>query len=313
MAGESLTEAYIEKKGLLGDRFWAIRDEIQQETSSVRKHPALLKCKAQYIHPPNTELPPSNAHVEIEMPCGQIFTSQSTKANDLLSDYLHRKVSLQALRPASDIAFYRSKTINGKAALKKQFNTKVDLPSFGSISWIKMLELSFFSTPLGRFYDCFPLHLMTDTSLAHISRLMPDTDSCPQRFRPNLLIHSCSSDTEFEEFKWVGGKLIIGEVVLKCESRTVRCSMPAQPQSGISKNKYILRALEKYSERHLGINISVIKPGQIHLNDQVVWQPESRFSIFRLTRPWSNKIKNTIIQGCLRWIDFIQGKTSKTQ
>ena len=101
----------------------------------------------------------------------------------------------------------------------------------------------------------------------------------------------------------MGGKLFIGDTVITCESRTVRCSMPAQPQQGLEKDSKVLRALEQHTERHLGINACVKQPGTIRDGDAVYYQPASRLSLRRLTQPAGERLRNAVIQRSLKAID----------
>lgn len=303
MGGELLEQAEIEKHGLMGDRAWAIRDGLSDELTSVRKTPRLLQCAAEYLEEPESnQIDDDVPDVKITLPDGHEFTSRSLETDTLLSEYLQKPVSLWPLQPRSNWKFYQLKTMNGEASLKRQFNTKEALPSMASISWKKLLELSIFSTPLGRYYDIYPLHILTTNSVETLKSLEPSGDVQSKRFRPNLFIDS-SSDGRLEEFDWVGGRLYIGDTVLKCESRTVRCLMPAQPQVGLGKDSSILRTLEKHTGRHLGINASVIKAGTIRHGDPVYWQPEAQYSVNRLLRPLSDRLRNAVIQATLKLVD----------
>jgi hypothetical protein len=52
MVGELLQETQIEKFGMVGDRSWAVRDEVANQISGVRKLPRLLRCTAQFEEQP---------------------------------------------------------------------------------------------------------------------------------------------------------------------------------------------------------------------------------------------------------------------
>lgn len=309
MGGEVLAQAEVIKSGLVGDRNWAIRDESSNELSSVRKTPLLLQCAAGYIEEPcKGQIGADIPHVNIALPDGSNFDTSEQSKDALLSDFLKKDVSLWPLQPRSNWKFYLLKTMNSEASLKRQFNTKQDLPSMASLSWSKLLELTVFATPLGRFYDMYPLHIITSNSIESLNAIEPDGDFQPKRFRPNIYIESIDKKHNLDEFSWVGGLLYIGETVLRCESRTVRCSMPAQPQHGLSKNTKILRALEQHTGRHLGINASVIKAGSIKHGDAVYWEPESKYSLRKLIRPLSDKIRNSFIQTTLKLGNLLEKK-----
>ncbi|NRB38258.1 MAG: MOSC N-terminal beta barrel domain-containing protein [Pseudomonadales bacterium] len=299
MVGGTVNEAHIDKLGMLGDRGWALRDEVAGELTSVRKMPKLLLCEAVYDTEPEEKKVPD---VSISLPNGIKVNSADEDVNQILSDYLNKKVTLWPLQPRSNWRHYRMKEMSGAEAMKKQFASK-ELPDMSSVSWKKMLELSIFSTPLGRYYDCYPLHILTSNSLKNLSEIEPDAHFCQQRFRPNIFIESADEKAQFDEFLWLNGQLKIGETIIKCESRTVRCLMPAQPQPGFNKDSKVLRTLEKTTGRHLGINASVIKVGKIQVGDIVEWIPAKDSKLRDTLHSVSGKLKTRLIHASLHALD----------
>ena len=278
------------------------------ELTSVRKIPKQLLCTPTYDHEPSgVDVP----HVKIQLPGGAEVHSSDVGVNEVLSDYLNKKVSLCSLQPKSDWRHYRLTEMSGAKAIKKQFATKT-LPDMSSISWLKMLELSVFSTPLGRYYDCYPLHLITTSSLDKLKEIEPEGDFNSRRFRPNIVIDSASKLPAFEEFDWVDGRLRIGSMVIKCVSKTVRCSMPAQPQVAFGKDTKILRTLERNTGRHLGVNATVVRCGQIKEGDRVEWIPAQHSSLRQKLSPISGRVRSNLIHNSMKAVDRINDfKASK--
>lgn len=299
MEGARVTESFIGKAGMSGDRHWALKDESLGELSTVRKLPKLLKFKARYQEASNSDRVPP---VTIELPDGRTVNSTDDNVNAVLSEAIGKPVSLWPLQPKTNLKHYRLNVPAGATAMKKQFATK-ELPDMSSVSWRMMMELAIFTTPLGRYHDVYPLHLLTSGSLETLKELEPGGDFRVERFRPNLLIETPQGVAGFEEFQWVDGKLYIGEVVLKVVSRTVRCSMPAQPQVAITKDAKVLRALEAHTQRHLGVNISVLKPGMIREGDAVRLEPSNRSGALRRVDALSSKVRNRAIQSSFKLID----------
>jgi len=58
MMGESLDTATITAGGVLGDRGWAVRDEVRGGIRGAKKIGALMKLSARYLAEPTGELPP---------------------------------------------------------------------------------------------------------------------------------------------------------------------------------------------------------------------------------------------------------------
>src|SRR5690606_24774820 len=147
---------------MVGDRSWAVRDEVANEISGVRKLPRLLRCTAQFEAQPRAGQTGADVpHVQVQLPDGTRFFTRDAQANSMLSAYLKKKVSLQALQTKSNKAFYRLGTLAGEQAMKKQFDARGGMPSLGSLSWSKMLELGTYAPPRGSFYDVYPLHIVT--------------------------------------------------------------------------------------------------------------------------------------------------------
>ena len=299
MEGSRVEESDIAKTGMIGDRYWALRDESIGELTTVRKMPKLLKYKVSYDRAPGPgDVPP----ITIELPDGSRVNSADDDVNEKLSAALGKPVTLWPLQPRTRLSHYRLNKPAGAAAMKKQFATR-ELPDFSSVSWRMMMELAIFATPLGRYHDVYPLHLLTTASLARLKALEPEGDFRVERFRPNLLIETPEGTADFDEFTWVDGKLYIGETILKVVSATVRCSMPAQPQVEIKKDAKVLRTLEAHTARHLGVNVSVIKPGAIRVGDSVCWEPSSRSALGKRFDAVSSRLRNRAIQGSFKLID----------
>jgi MOSC domain-containing protein len=301
MVGEILDQAYIASYGLQGDRGWAVRDEDAGELTVVRKTPKLLHCKARYTQEPNGEEIPTAI---IEFPDGSEVCSDDPQANQRISSLTKKHLSLWPLQPKRNWQHYRLAGVTGAKAMKRQFASK-ELPDMSSFSWKLLMELSFFATPLGRHYDCFPLHILTTNSLKKMAEIEPEGDFRAERFRPNLLIESATDVIGFDEFNWLDGTLSIGETIIKCESRTVRCSMPAQPQADIDKDSRVIRAVNNHTGRHLGINATVIQTGNIRCGDEVRWTPAQSSALRNAVKPAWGKLKTKMIHSSLKAIDFV--------
>jgi len=124
--------------------------------------------------------------------------------------------------------------------------------------------------PPGTYYDVFPLHLLTTATLQHMTETTGELFD-HRRFRPNLLVETENDIDGLTEFDWVGKSLRAGEVLLKVESRTIRCSMPTLEQAhyGLSQNQKIGRSLHRITNRFLGVNISIERGGSIHTGDEI--------------------------------------------
>jgi uncharacterized protein YcbX len=109
----------------------------------------------------------------------------------------------------------------------------------------------------------------------------------------------------FDEFTWLGGTLSIGDAVIKCETRTVRCSAPAQPQVGLKKNAKVVKALSEHTGRNMGINATVIKTGLIKVGDEVHWTPSEKSFLSAGATRVGARVKNTLVHSMMNTVDFV--------
>lgn len=305
MVGQTTSTATITESGMLGDRGWIVRDDTINENVVVRTLPKLLLFAAEYLQEPVGNAIPN---VRITFPDGTQADSSAADINNKLSAALGKSVSLWPLQSSRNWRHYRLSGVMGSKEMKRMFASK-ELPDFSSISWKLLTELMIFSTPLGRYHDVYPLHVVTTGALSKMKELEPGADFGPHRFRPNLVIESNEGVVDFDDFSWIGGKLSIGSnVVIQCESRTVRCSMPAQPQFNCAKDSSVLRSINSHTQRHFGINASVLKQGQIKVGDEVRWEPGNDSALSKKLDGVSGYLKNKVSHSLLNAVDLIVKK-----
>src|SRR4051794_32428473 len=103
MAGEQVAATTVDQRGVHGDRLWALRDEDKGILTTARRIPALLACSARYVREPAADVGPGSVpDVLVTLPDGSTARSDDPDVNARLSAALGRRVSLCALRPASD-------------------------------------------------------------------------------------------------------------------------------------------------------------------------------------------------------------------
>jgi len=70
---------------------------------------------------------------------------------------------------------------------------------------------------------------------------------------------------------WTAVDTETGDVVVKVESRTQRCSMPSRGQQhcGLEQNPKIGKSLYENTGRFLGVNIAVEQPGELRSGSDI--------------------------------------------
>ena len=78
MAGESLESMAFTNRGGVGDRVWALRDEVRGGIRGAKKIPQLMQFTASFLEPP---LEGGSNHALIEAPDGQICRSDAEEVS----------------------------------------------------------------------------------------------------------------------------------------------------------------------------------------------------------------------------------------
>jgi uncharacterized protein YcbX len=287
MAGERLESCTVESFGIPADRGWALRDETTGEITNGKRFPLLMQCAAQYrSEPAGADIPPA----DLTLPDGSKTATDAADINHRLTLLLGKQVTLWPRLPADDLEHYRRKSKaarvfgrlarvralrsalptlasfgNANAELRKLFSREPNEP----IPNISLLppELMEFTSPPGTYFDAFPIHLLTTSSLKIMQRLNPDAIWDVRRFRPNFLIESELNG--LIELEWSSQNLQIGSAVLRCQIPTARCGMTTHAQKGLPKDPSVLRTIVKDTDQNLGTYSTVTRPGVIKVGDSV--------------------------------------------
>lgn len=289
MAGERLVQCAVGPLGLPGDRGWAVRDELKSEVKTGTRIPLLMQCASQYLAPPNDGNIPD---VKITFPDGTSIDSNDSEIDARLSVVLGRKVKLWPRQPASNKQHYRRPGLSARiiaplmdipgfrsllpkitklpsidATLRAAFSRTDDEPT-PDLSQLPK-ELFQFTSPLGTYFDAFPIHVLTDASLAVMAQANPAATWDVRRFRPNFFVKTEPGIQGLVESAWTGKTLRIGGAEVKCEMPAVRCGMTTNAQDGLAKDPSVLRTIVKEAEQNLGVYANVVKKGDVREGDSV--------------------------------------------
>ena len=289
MAGEKLPACKVGPRGIPGDRAWAVRDETTGEITNGKRIPLLMQCRASYRRPPASGV---NTEADIILPDGTITATDDSEVHSHLSRVFGKQVTLWSLQPASNTEFYRrrgtSARIAGRLTRFSSFRSLLPaLTSFGTMNRqmremfsreagepipdiSKMpQEVLEFTSPLGTYFDAFPINLLTTASLQKMAQLNPSAIWDVRRFRPNFLVETGDQLEGLVEAGWAGRTLRLGEVELKLEIPCARCGMTTHPQKDLPKDPSVLRTIVKDGNQNMGIYASVISSGTVKVGDVV--------------------------------------------
>jgi MOSC domain-containing protein len=268
MAGEPLERCFIGSRGVLGDRGWALRDEKAGEIRRAKKLPAsILRLRPAYLGEPSPdEIPP----VEIEFPDGTRTRTGAADTEAKLSAYLGRPVTIWPLQPPEAREHYRRAApdnLDMTKELREIFGRLEDepLPDFSEFP----AEVVEYTSPLGTYFDAYPLHVVTTATLAALGKLNAGAQFDVRRFRPNMLIATRHEIKGLAETGWNRKTLRVGDARIKVEVGCARCVMTTLEQDGLPKDPSVLRTIVREAAQHLGVYATVAKPGYVRLGDPV--------------------------------------------
>lgn len=267
MVGERLARTSLGPLGVPGDRGWALRDDEAGEIRGGKKLPVLMRCRARYRSEPTGETVP---HADIELPDGARTATDDPEVSARLSALVGRRVTLWPRRPADDRDHYRRvlpEPADLERDLREVFGRLPDEPLPDLM--IFPSEILEFTSPLGTYFDAFPVHVLTTASLATLGRGAPPERFDRRRFRPNVLVESAPGTTGLPEAEWTGRGLRVGRALLRAEMPAVRCSMTTRAQPDLPADTQVLRTIVREGGQNLGAYASVAQAGDVAVGDPV--------------------------------------------
>jgi uncharacterized protein YcbX len=264
MGGERLRAAAMSRRGLPGDRGWAVYDETREGITSAKRLPPLRDCSARSITEPMTA--EGSPHAEIRFPDGASTSTDAADVAQRLGALVGRPVSLRALGPAGSEAAPRVTSAGEPPeAIRARMGLLPDEPEpdYSAFTPERMRLLT-----QGNFFDAFSLHLLTRTTLRTLARLAPESSWDGRRFRANVLVEADETDG-FPELAWVGRKLRIGDVLLDVEMGCPRCVMVTLAENDLPQDPRIMRTLVREAQHIAGIYLNVLEAGDIREGDVI--------------------------------------------
>jgi uncharacterized protein len=264
LMGDRFSSLPLDERGVVGDRMWAVRDEVRGGIRGAKKIAGLMRLRARYVEEPRPGGPPPP--IEVTAPDGQRVRSDDQDIDERLSRFLDHRVTLCPLRPATDLDHYRRgapDTDDFDAELRAIFGREQDepLPSFEGMPLDVLIE---YESPPGTYFDAYPIHLVTDRSLATLAALAPGSEFDVRRFRPNVVVAVESHvEGEFPEQAWLGRKLRAGDVELEVTAPCPRCVMVTRDFADLPEDRQVLRTIVRHADQNIGVYANVVRTGTL--------------------------------------------------
>ena len=249
MLGEELQSVQVSRKGLLGDRSYAVVDTSDSQIASAkspRKWSGLFECRTELAAPPTED---GSAPVRITLPDGTTFSSDQRNLDQTLSEKLGREVCLCSVTSGESASAY-----------------EYDRSSLGEGSGKPTNEV----VTSGTFFDDAVVHVMTTATLDALVELYPQGCFDVRRFRPNVVLE-VDGASGFVENDWPGRTLSTDSgVKLGLLYPCPRCVMVNLSQKDLPKDPGILRTVAQHNGGNAGIYAAVLQGGRISANDRIM-------------------------------------------
>ncbi len=258
MQGESCEHLAIHQGGVQGDRAIALQD-VKTGKLVTAKQPVLWK--AMLLLQAHTQ---DDGNLKLTLPSGQQMLATDKQAEELLSDYLGRSITI--LHKRTDSLELERADPDEVVEHGVEHTVNFETMTAGA------------GAPDAGFVDYGPVHLIAKSSLEAVGHHALTGKSEPERFRANIIINT-DDQTPFCENQWIGNTLCIGEhVQLNITLPTPRCAVPTLEQPGLSSDTTFLSHLKQNNTQpflegkqlpSLGVYADVVSPGKIRQGDVV--------------------------------------------
>jgi len=263
MMGSTVDNIELSKLGIVGDRYWAIRDLERGGIRGAKKIGELMQFSA--------ARDASNSSVTITCPDGSTIRSSDVDVHQKLSHALKHNVQLESLPADNNPEHFRrgpSDTNDPLTELKNIFGREDDepLPNFAAFP----PEVAEFESPPGTHHDCWPLMVMTTSALTALQTALPDSIIDIKRFRPSIVVNT--TETGHPEFSWTGKRAQIGTATIEFLEPCPRCVMITRRiNDDIPEDRAILRHVVRDLNQNVGVYAHVVAPGTISLHDSMTF------------------------------------------
>ena len=263
MAGERLETAFVGRRGIPGDRGWAVWDDERGGVTNAKRLPALRALKPRYLaEPARGAAPPA---IEIAFPDGTTKASDDPQVGKALSEYLGRPVSLRALGPDGSAAAPRLKLSDEPEDVVRALSGLEPGEPEADFSMLPGDRLA--RLRQDNFFDAFPVHVLTRATLDALREIAPESDWDERRFRMNFLVEDAAAG--YPEQEWIGRRVRVGDAILAVDMGCPRCAVPTQPFEELPKDPRIMRVLVRETHHIAGIYAGVALEGEVRIGDEV--------------------------------------------
>jgi hypothetical protein len=137
------------------------------------------------------------------------------------------------------------------------------MPDYGDLTPERLRELRH-----GNFFDAYPIHLLTRTTLHTLERIAPESSWDVRRFRMNVLMDAVET-MGYPELEWIGRRVRVGTAVVAIAMGCPRCVMVTQAVDDVPQDHRVMRTLVHETHHTAGVYAAVVEPGEAREGDPV--------------------------------------------
>ena len=263
MIGATVGEAEVTTLGIVGDRFWALRDLERGGIRGAKKLKGLMEFAARSD---------GDSRVVITTPGGRDVSSSDVDVDDVLSEALGHRVRLESLPADGNLEhFLRGPRDSDDplTELRAVFGREPEesLPNFA----VFPPEVVQYESPPGTHYDCWPLLVVTTQALAALAAAVPGSNTDVRRFRPSLVVDT-GGEPGHPEFGWKGRTARIGTSRVEFLDPCPRCVMVTHKvDAAVGEDREVLRHIVRDLDQNVGVYARILEPGSFRTGDPVVF------------------------------------------
>ena len=264
MGGERRESVRLTRRGIPGDRGWAAYDETRRGITGAKRLAGLRACTARYAVEPIAGA--ASPEAEITLPDGSTLSTAVADTVERLSTALARPVTLRRLgadghQPDARLTATDESEAETRAAMGL-------LPGEPEADMSDLSGERLDTLRVGNFFDAYPIHLLTRTTLRTLAQLAPESIWDERRFRPNLFVEAVAADG-YPELEWLNRRIRVGGAVIGATIGCPRCVMVTQPVDELPQDHRVMRTLVRETHHTAGLYAEVVEEGDVRVGDSV--------------------------------------------
>jgi len=246
LQGEPVERVTVTRRGVAGDRRYALRDPVTQRLLTAKRDERLLRASARTLE---------GGPVVVAVPGAGELSVDDPALAAALAGWLDRDVEVVR---AGD---------GGRGRVEMDLDAEMLARFAGALrpDPDDPAGTMLFETPRESFADTREIHLLTEATLRGAAAAYGEGAGDVRRFRPNIVV--AGGGGPFGEDAWVGSDVTIGAAAGAITRPVLRCVVITRPQPSLDAEPQLLRRLHADRRAELGVFFVPTAPAEIRIGD----------------------------------------------